>query len=375
MRKIQCIIKVTNGCNLRCSYCYNAAKGFKSEIISLEKLEQFFSLFSEFDCIQVIFHGGEPMLAGIKFYEEVMELEERFTFASGVTFENEIQTNGTLINDRWLSFFKKHKIAVGLSFDGIYNDAYRGETQKVLDGIDLLKKHGLSFGCMAVVADPHYDLIKNYEYFKSLRLSVDFSYVAVEGNAREIQTVLPCDNYTDQLIRLFDRWMYEKDGISVRNLEFMVKKVLKCNYEYCSNGSCVGNFFCIDVDGSIYGCSMESAKKYCFGNVGEFQTFHDVINSDTFKSYVKGAIERRKKCAATCSLFEYCKGGCNDNAINNGDISEPDRAYCEYFRAVFTHVKDKIDEITSAQVDLGTLDPYFTRSFLQTLSVDETGKI
>lgn len=375
MRKIQCIIKVTNGCNLRCKYCYNAAKGFKSETISLERLERFFSLFSEFDCIQVIFHGGEPMLPGIDFYEKVMELEERFTFTNGVTFENEIQTNGTLIDERWLSFFKKHKIAVGLSFDGIYNDAYRGETQKVLRGIELLKKHGFSFGCMAVVADPHYEISRNYDYYKSMGLSVDFSYVAVEGSAREMQNVLPCEEYTKQVVELFDRWMYEKDGVGVRNLEFMVKKVLKCNYEYCSNGSCVGNFFCIDVDGSIYGCSMESAKKYRFGNVGDFSTFHDLINSENFVSYVKGAIERRKKCAATCPLFEYCKGGCNDNAINNGDIREPNKAYCLYFRTVFTHIKNKVDEICAKQVDLGTLNPYFTRSFMQTMSIDDKGKV
>lgn len=375
MRKIQCIIKVTNNCNLRCKYCYNAEKGFKSGIIPLEILEKFFYFFSDFDCIQVIFHGGEPMLAGMDFYGKVMELEKRLTFESGITFENEIQTNGTFINDGWLSFFKKNNIAVGLSFDGLYNDEYRGETQKALHAIELLKKHGLPFGCMSVAAGPDYSVYKNYVYFKSLGLSVDYSYVSCEGSARDINNVLTYRSYTEQIADLFDRWVYDKNGISVRNLEFMMKKALNCNYEYCTNGSCVGNFFCVDVDGSIYGCSMESAKKYRFGNVNDFGSFHDIINSQTFIDYIKGSIERRKKCAGSCEYFGYCKGGCNDNCINKGDITEPDREYCNYFITMFTRVKAKINEIFAAKTDLGTLNPHFAKTVMQSMSAGETGKI
>ena len=375
MRKIQTIIKVTNGCNLRCKYCYNAGKHFKNEIVSLEKLEKFFSLFADFDCIQVIFHGGEPMLGGIEFYEKVLEIQKHFNYAGGVTFENLIQTNATLIDARWMSFFKKHKIAVGISFDGIYNEEYRGETKKVLKNIEALKKNGFSFGSKAVVADPHYDLLKNYEYFKSIGVPVDFGYVAVEGGAKEIGSLLDSEEYLRQSKELFEKWVYDREGISVRNFEFMMKKVLGCNYEYCSNGSCVGNFFCLDVDGSIYGCSMESAKQFCFGNLSEFSSYHDLINAEAFKRYVLGSIERRKTCKETCAHFDYCKGGCNDDAITNGDITKPNRAYCKYFSALFTCVKNKIDEIFKNKVDLATLNPHFAKVLMQSTTVDETGKI
>lgn len=375
MRKIQCIIKVTNGCNLRCTYCYNAAKQFKSDIISLDKLEKLFKVFSDFDCIQVIFHGGEPMLAGTDFYDEVLELEKRFTMLSGVTFENLIQTNATLIDNRWISYFKKNRFAVGISFDGIYNEECRGQTQKTLKAIELLKSNKVPFGCMTVVADAKYNIYKNYEYFKSLGVSVDYSYVAVEGNAKSIENVLENDEYTKQVVDLFDKWIVDTEGISVRNLEFMIKKVLGCDYEYCTNGSCVGNFFCIDVDGTVYGCSMESAKKYPFGNIKEFESFHDIINSEVFKTYVKGSIERRKKCASGCEYFEFCKGGCNDNCIGNGNISEPNKNYCEYFKTLYKHIKEKIAQIYADKVDLSTLNPNFTKALIQTTAIDEKGKI
>lgn len=375
MRKIQCIIKVTNGCNLRCKYCYNAGKHFKNEIISLDKMEKLFSVLAEFDCIQVIFHGGEPMLGGMEFYEKVLELEKHFTYTNGVEFENEIQTNATLINSRWLSFFKKNKIAVGISYDGIYNEEYRGGTDKVLKAIQLLKKQGIPFGSGAVIADPNYNLIENYEHFKSLGMPVNFGYVAVEGSAKELGGVLDNDEYIKQSIALFDHWLHDKEGISVRNNEFMVRKALKCDYEYCTNGSCVGNFFCLDVDGSLYGCSMESAKQFCFGNISEFSSFHDVINSARFKEYVKGSIARRKVCQSTCEYFDYCKGGCNDDAITNGDITKPNKAYCKYFGTLFAHIKNTIDEIYKNKVDLSTLNPHFAKALMQTMVVDEKGSI
>lgn len=374
MRKIQCIIKVTNGCNLRCKYCYNAAKQFKNEIISVDKLEKLFSLFDGFDCVQVIFHGGEPMLAGMDFYERVMNLEREFTVMKGVTFENQIQTNATLIDKRWLSFFKKNKIAVGISFDGIYNDAYRGQTQKILKSVELLQKNGVPFGCIAVVADPQYNISENYNYFKTLGIKVDFSYVFLEGDAKNIN-VLNVDDYTKQMVELFDRWIYDKDGISVRNFDFMIKKVLHCNYEYCSNGSCIGNFFCIDVDGTIYGCSRESVKKYPFGNVKEFNRYSDIINSENFKLYVTGSIKRRNKCSTNCSFFEFCKGGCTDDAITHGDITEPNKSYCTYFGTLFTHIKKKVEEILESKADLSAFNPNFTQALIQKMSIDEKGRI
>lgn len=375
MRKIQCIIKVTNGCNLRCKYCYNADKQFDSKIISLDKIERVFSLFSNFDCIQVIFHGGEPMLAGIGFYEKVMELENRLAIMLGVTFENQIQTNATLIDSRWLAFVKKNNIAIGVSFDGLYNDDYRGETKKVLKSVEILKKNDVKFGCLTVVADPNYNIAKNYEYFQSLGLGVDFNCVFMEGNAKSLNKVIDANSYTKQMVELFDRWIYDLDGIPVRGLDFIIKRVLNCSHAYCRNGSCIGHFFCLDVDGTLYGCGRESVKKYSFGNVNAFNSFHDIINSENFKLYIKGSIERRNNCSAHCQYFEVCKGGCNDDAILGGDITKPNSDYCKYFITLFSHIKEKIDEIFKNRVDLASLNPYFTKALIQATSVNENDSI
>ena len=374
MRRIQLIIKVTNGCNLRCKYCYNAAKEFKHEVIALDKIEKMFGLVADYDRVEVIFHGGEPMLASKDFYKQVLELQKKTSVRTGVTFTNQIQTNATLLDEPWLNFFRKNSIAVGVSFDGIYNDAYRGRTQDTLNAIALLKKNKVQFGCIAVVADKDYNIQKNYEYMKAFGVNVDFSYVFIEGNAKTID-VLPVESYVQQMVDLFDLWIYDTKGTPIRNFNYILNKIFHCGNEYCCNGSCIGNFFCLDVNGDIFGCSRESVHKYCFGNINSVQNMGEVFNSEGFKSYISGAIARRKSCAEKCELFDYCKGGCSDDAITNGDISKQNPRYCFFFKTLYSHIKQRVDEIFEKKIDLSTLNPHFRKALTQATSLPEVDTI
>ncbi len=370
MKKIQLIIKVTNGCNLRCKYCYNAGKGFKNDIISIDKVKKFFSVFKGFDCYQIIFHGGEPLLGGFEFFDKVMELEKVYNAQYGTVFENLVQTNATLINNKWIAYFKKHNMNPGVSFDGIYNDTYRGGTEAVKKALALLKKNGFDTGCIAVVSDPDYNILENYNYFKTLGNRVDFNYVYLEGSAKNYDH-LDIDSYTRQMIDLFDLWIRDKNGIGVRNFDMFLKKVFRCDFEYCTNGSCIGNFFCLDVDGSVYGCSLEAVKQYSFGNIEDFTCLHDIVNSPNFLRYIKGSIERRKICENTCEYFDHCKGGCVDNAIIHGDIAKPNPEYCAFFGALYSHIKKTVDGILESNANLSEFNPYFRKALIQKTSYDD----
>ena len=374
MRKAQLIIKVTNGCNLRCKYCYNAATEFKHEVISMETVEKALTLFSSYDAVNVIYHGGEPLLAGREFYKDVLELQKRLNVFYGVKFTNQVQTNATLIDEKWLDFLKKNHISVGISFDGLYNDAYRGKTEDTIRAINLMNKNKVGFGCIAVVADKDYDVYKNYEYLKQFGMCVDFSYVFIEGNAKNIE-VLPVQSYVKQMTDLFDVWVEDKEGIQVRNFQYMINKIQKAGGEYCCNGSCVGNFFCVDVTGNIFGCGRESVHKYCFGNVNEAKSTSDVFNSKGFKEYITGTIQRRKRCQETCEYFDYCKGGCSDDAMTNGDLAKQNPQYCYFFKSLYNHIKSRMDEIFDKKIDLSTLNPNFKKAVMQATAITENDSI
>ncbi|MBU1557743.1 radical SAM protein, partial [Patescibacteria group bacterium] len=119
------IIKVvSSSCNLRCIYCYyNGKHSKKLQIMDTETLtnliEKMLS-FGERETVGFCWHGGEPLLAGIDYYEKIVSLQNKLN-TEGKKIRNSIQTNGTLINKNWADFFVKNNFSVGISLDGPKN--------------------------------------------------------------------------------------------------------------------------------------------------------------------------------------------------------------------------------------------------------------
>ena len=113
------------------------------------------------------------MIRPLSFYKKAVELQRKY--AGGRQIANAIQTNGTLLTDEWCEFFKENNWLVGISIDGLqgFHDAYRrtpsgdGSWQKVMNGIRLLKKHGVEWNAMAVVNNLNADKpLDFYHFFK-----------------------------------------------------------------------------------------------------------------------------------------------------------------------------------------------------------------
>ena len=144
-------------CNLACDYCYYLEKSKlyvnnPKHVMSDELLEKFIEEYINSQTMpQVLFtwHGGETLMRPLAFYKKAMELQKKY--ANGRTIDNCIQTNGTLLTDEWCEFFKENNWLVGVSIDGPqeFHDEYRknklGKPSfvKVMQGINLLKKHGV----------------------------------------------------------------------------------------------------------------------------------------------------------------------------------------------------------------------------------------
>ena len=156
------IIKaVGNFCNLRCSYCfYSRQDQSRHTVMEAALLEtfirQYFDLFRGPACF--VWHGGEPLLAGLEFYELALHLQ-RTHAAPGQRFENAVQTNATLIDDRWARFFRANHWRVGVSVDGTpeVHDQFRldrrgtGSSGAVRAGIEVLRRHRVPFGVVLVL--------------------------------------------------------------------------------------------------------------------------------------------------------------------------------------------------------------------------------
>ena len=152
-------------CNLDCTYCYYLDKaiqyGGKNEAISDELLETYVRQYieaNEVDTVQFCWHGGEPLLLGKDFYRRALALQRKY--AGGKRIENNIQTNGLLVDEEWCGLFAENGFLVGISLDGPQDihDAFRltrdghPTFEKVMHAIALFRRHGVEFNTLSVVS-------------------------------------------------------------------------------------------------------------------------------------------------------------------------------------------------------------------------------
>ena len=156
-RDLSLIFKVVSTCNLACRYC--DADIYSNRRMSLDMVSQVIAKALDYaDRVGLIWHGGEPLLMGIQFYEKVVELQKRYK-REGQTIKNNLQTNGTLISQEWVDFFKANDFHVGVSLDGppeVHNETRvfrsgQGSFEQVMRGIRLLRENGVKFGVLAVI--------------------------------------------------------------------------------------------------------------------------------------------------------------------------------------------------------------------------------
>ena len=114
-RRMHAMIKPGgSSCNLNCTYCYYLSKkellGQSSRRMSDETLERFVESYisgQEAEEIPFIWQGGEPALLGLDFFRRALELQAKYA-PQGRRITNDLQTNGTLLDDEWCAFLKEN---------------------------------------------------------------------------------------------------------------------------------------------------------------------------------------------------------------------------------------------------------------------------
>ena len=126
----QIIVQTNLSCNIRCKHCYEADGNYPTQIMSFSVLEKIISLAQkQYKKISYLWFGGEPLIAGLGFYKKVIEYQEKYNNDNEI--KNSIQTNGILLNEDFIEFFKSNNFKVSISYDAQYNDVLREKTESV----------------------------------------------------------------------------------------------------------------------------------------------------------------------------------------------------------------------------------------------------
>lgn len=366
-------------CNLACKYCYYLEKNnlYREQqpdrrfIMADDTLERFISMYIQSQTTpQVLFcwHGGESLMRPLSFYKRVVELQKKY--AAGRIIDNTIQTNGTLLDDEWCRFFRDNNWLVGVSVDGPqeFHDEYRRNKmgapsfRKVMQGINLLKKHGVEWNALAVVNDFNADYpLDFYRFFKEIECRYiqftpiverilprkDGRYLASPMDAQDIPladfSVLPAQ-WGDFLCAVFDEWVRNDVGeYFVQIFDATLANWIGEQPGVCSMARTCGHAGVMEYNGDVYSCDHFVFPEYKLGNIRT----HTLVEMMFSERQQRFGADKRDRLPGQCRQCRYlfaCNGECPKNRFATTADGEPGLNYlCEGYRKYFDHVAPYMD--------------------------------
>jgi uncharacterized protein len=361
----QVILKVASRCNLNCSYCYvfNMADSSWKRRPALMSDEVFEAALARIlqqcrvtgqDRFRMAFHGGEPCLIGPDTFDAWCG-RARAVLGDIVKLHLVMQTNGTLLNSRWIDLLRKHRVSVGISMDGPkeIHDAVRvdhrqqGSYDQVARGLRLLQEGEVPYGVGCVIplgADP----LTVHQHFLQLGckqityLMPHFTHDTIEP-VRQRYGATPC---ADFLIPIFDHWWFESTmDFQINNLKDVARVIMGG----LSHSEAIGNgppgYVFIEADGEMEGLDNLRACGEGLSRIKldvRHSDFFDLLRTETMHS--QAIFEGMPLCQTcrSCKEGETCAGGhlahrySSTRGFNNPSV------WCADLLKLFGHVRTRM---------------------------------
>ena len=363
-------------CNLACKYCYYLEKNklyptAQRHLMSDEMLEQFTREYIEAQTMsQVLFtwHGGEPLLRSIDFYRKALSLQQKY--AGGRRIDNVIQTNGTLLTDEWCEFFAQNHWLVGISIDGPqpYHDHYRltaagkPSWKKVMQGIKLLKKHGVEWNAMAVVnAYNANHPLEFYRFFKEngcqfLQFTPIVERLTRHEDGRTLASLADKDEISlseasvapEQwgyfLCAIFDEWVRKDVGkIFVEIFDCTLANWMGISPGICAYSKECGHAGVMEHNGDVYSCDHFVFPEYKLGNIRDHSLIYMLYGEQQqeFSRLKHSSLPRQCK---ECDMEFACHGECPKNRFMKDQYGDSGLNYlCPGYYHYYQHVAPYMD--------------------------------
>lgn len=347
------IVKVTNACNTRCRYCFIEPEIFHQTmtVATMQRVVRAFLDSSQFTSIQFVWHGGEPLLRGRAFFEQIIA-EERAR-PTRVHVANAVQTNATHLDDDLLELLTTNGFHIGLSLDGPARVNQRSRQLRVVRDHDAhevtvgaaarLRERGRTPGAIVVVNRLNVGSpAAIYREFKRHGIEMQLNPLVQSGLAAagEEDLGITADQYGEFLVRMFDLWFDDPHPtISIEPFRHHISRILgistapNCHFAR----SCHRSFLGISPHGDLFPCGMfQGEPEFRYGNI------HDLAPEDVATTALFDRIDRREqRVLATCSscvFLDLCYSGCMFHSLKNQRAFEEKDYYCGSYKRYFEHV-------------------------------------
>lgn len=354
---------VSEDCNLACDYCYYSTcggkPGRKINRIDSVILEKFVKEYMERSRGSATFawQGGEPLLAGLDFFEEVVRLQATYA-PRNTMISNSLQTNGTLITDKWASFLKKYNFLVGVSLDGPkeIHDARRfdsrgqGSFGRVMRGIEHLRRHRVDFNILTVVHKENVgkaaEMMRFFESegFAFVQFIPCMDFRAQEINRPGVYDITP-EEYGDFLCEAFDYWYNEGEPrTSIRFFDEMLNVYVHREPGLCIHRAACPQTIILEQNGDAFPCDFFINSDWKVGNVGT-DSIDEILAHPLYDKFLKMKPNLPEPCQ-TCEWKKLCHGGCPRNREWSDDLLTSDVDYfCSSYKQVYSYGDERMKQL------------------------------
>jgi uncharacterized protein len=344
------VLQPTPFCNIDCAYCYLSGRQ-STAAMSLKTLDQACSLVFDSGWVgrrlDVAWHGGEPLVVPLGWYERAFELMESRRPVS-LELKHRFQTNGLLLDDGWARFFARTKAGVGISIE--LHDAHRrtrrdqGTHQGAMRGLRTLQAHDVGCHVITVLTEQALAMPEElFDFYVANGIAeVGFNIEEIEG-AHENSSLAGAEmeaKFRGFIKRFFDLAWKSPQLLKVRELEGMLGMLL-LNEPVVDEQNVPFAIVNVGVDGAISTFSPELLgtrhprfNSFAFGRLGS-RLLSDIANEPAFVAINNEIQAGVRSCERNCRYFQWCGGGAPANKLfETGRFDAVETMHCRLTRKV-----------------------------------------
>lgn len=313
-------------CNLDCSYCFyldreaDPYKSLPARRMTIETLERLVDtyLFYSYPSSTFAFQGGEPTLAGLAFFEKLIEFQQHYG-RNGQSVSNALQTNAILIDDHWAALFKEYNWLLGVSLDGpeAMNDLYRynkegrGTWKRVIRSIETLQKHRVEFNCLCVLSQGNVDKPRDlYRFYRSLGVDyLQFIPLAeFDGNGNRLPFTISPEQYGRFLCEIFDLWWPDRRKVRIRFFDNTAEALAGMKPGACTMHETCDSYVVVEYNGDVYPCDFFVEGDWKLGNM-TLDSWSEIARRQRRFGFAAKKTLAHPECQV-CEYQSICHGGC-----------------------------------------------------------------
>jgi uncharacterized protein len=354
-------VKPTERCQLRCKHCFVNAEFLRSRAAwNVETFERVMRRFQDYfrahrvpgRVMQLIWHGGEPMLMPPSFYRAALPLASRLLADVEVRLHTSIQTNLLLIDDEWIDLLRdEFGGRVGTSFDwGLrqIGDSWERFRDRWLEKYRRCLAARLSVSAITVANRACIEIPDAvYDFFNDIGCPFEMYPMAPWGEENGKANIgafgVTAEEYGRWLTRIWERYCADPAPRTVpvflHNLARAVSRGEPVGNHMA--GDCAARNLVVSTDGTVSYCpALAGSREHLYGNLLETDL------ATLLRSRVRFAVVKRQlllpEDCRDCRWNAICHGGCPADALGSHDDALRKDPFCAADLTIFPRIADDL---------------------------------